>query len=94
MRQKTIPRRYRVYVVWAPSLEWGDGVGPAGYFRTKHEARRYLAELKKREKEEGQWGWRSVFECGRIEVWDARDLGFVPDEQTIDEFVEEMNSLL
>jgi len=63
---KQIPRRHRIYVVHAPTIEWGDGVGPSGYFRNKRDAQRYLAELRRLEKERGKWAWRSVKECGHI----------------------------
>jgi hypothetical protein len=92
MAKKQIPRRYRIWVVYGPTSEWGDGVGPLAYFRSKRDAKRYLAELKKQEEEFGQWSWRSVEECGHIEEWDARELEFCPAEKSLDEFVDEMNS--
>ena len=93
-QQNKVPQRYRVYVVHGPSSEWGEGVGALGYFKSRKEAERCLAELKRREKEEGKWSWRSVEECGHIQVWDARELGFDERQQTIDEFLDEMNSLV
>jgi hypothetical protein len=87
------PKKYRVWIVWGPTSEWGEGSGPLSYFKTKREAEWYLAELKRREKEEGRWSWRSVFECGCIDVADARDIGIgMEPGETLDEFIERMNS--
>jgi hypothetical protein len=89
--KKLPPKRYRVWVVWGPTSEWGNGVGPLGYFRTKKEAESYLSYLKRKENEEGMWSWRSVFECGYVVANDARDIG-LEEEETLEEFVERMNS--
>jgi hypothetical protein len=90
MQNKT--KHCTICVVWGPTIEWGDGVGPLGYFKTRKDAEGYLEELRQREKEEGKWAWRSVEECGHVQEWDARELGFDENAQTLDEFIDEMNS--
>ena len=84
----------KIYVVFGPNIEWSDGVGPLGYFATKEGAEEYLKELCQQEEEEGMWAWRSVFECGHIQEFDAEEIGFNPNEKTLEEFLEELNSLV
>ena len=76
--------KIKIYVVYGPSAEWGDGVGPRGYFTSRNEAEEFLMELIQ---EEGMQA------CGIVE-FDAEEIGFNPDEKTLEEFIDELNSLV
>jgi len=83
-------RNRNVYVVWGPSPEWGDGVGVIGYATSKAWALAILREAEQEEKEYGPRSWRSIRECGGIEVVDAFELGW-DRSVSLRRFVEKLN---
>jgi hypothetical protein len=50
----------RIYVVWGPSPEWGDGVGVIGYALTKEDAQAILEDAAEEEREYGPRSWRTL----------------------------------
>jgi alpha-L-arabinofuranosidase len=79
-----------VYVVWGPSPEWGDGVGPIGYATSKREARMILAQERRDEAEYGPRSWRTLRESAAIEPVPAAELGWDGTE-AIEEFIDRLN---
>jgi len=52
---------FKVYVVWGPDAQWGDGVGVKGYFASASQARSYIASEKRDLRSEygprSEWPW-------------------------------------
>lgn len=82
-----------VYVVWGPSPEWGDGVGVLGYSTSVEGAREILRQEREYEREYGPRSWRTVEECGAIDMVPAAELGWLGDEP-LPAFVERLNMSL
>ena len=68
----------RIFVVWGPTAEWGNGTGPIGYFENLESAE-FFIEGEERE-------LRDMADEALLS-WPYEDAEFVPVEATLGELV-------